>query len=170
MSAMLQLASEGDLEPSAGAVAERAGVGRRTVFRLFRDMDSLYGEMHAAILKRVEHIVREPIEGTSWRERLDRLIERRVRFYEEILPYKSAAEAHRHRSQFLRAAHGQFTQILREMLLFVLPRSSKDDVDTKEALEVALSFEAWRRLRQEQRLSPKAGLRVVKRIVAALVD
>ncbi len=167
--AMLALVREGDLEPSADAVAERAGVGRRTVFRLFNDMDSLYGAMHAAMVERIEHILRTPLAGGAWRERLDGLIDRRIRFFEEVLPVKAAADAQRHRSPFLRRAHRNTTQSLREMLLFVLPKQIKDDPLRFEALDMVLSIEAWRRLRYEQRLSAKTASLVLKRSVAALL-
>ncbi|KCZ53122.1 TetR/AcrR family transcriptional regulator [Hyphomonas pacifica] len=42
--AMFALIQEGDISPSAAGVTERSGVGLRTVFRYFEDMDSLYGE------------------------------------------------------------------------------------------------------------------------------
>jgi AcrR family transcriptional regulator len=168
--AMLEFAREGVFEPSADLVAVRAGVGRRTVFRLFTDMDSLYSEMHVAILRRVEPIFSQPIEGDDWRARLDRLVERRTRFFEEIMPFKIAADAIRHRSEFLQRDHQTLTQMLRELVLFILPKEINDDPVKREALDMALSVEAWRRLRCEQRLSPKASLRVLKYTTAAILD
>ncbi|MFM8818949.1 MAG: TetR/AcrR family transcriptional regulator, partial [Phenylobacterium sp.] len=41
IAAMLDLAREGEVAPGAERVAARAEVGLRTVFRHFRDMDSL---------------------------------------------------------------------------------------------------------------------------------
>src|SRR5215475_11543317 len=108
--AMLELARAGDPAPSADAVAERAGVGRRTVFRLFKDMESLYREMHATMISRIEHIRAMSIEGETWRERFVCLIERRVRLFEEIMPIEAAANVHRHQSEFLRNAHAANTQ------------------------------------------------------------
>ena len=168
--AMLELAREGEAAPSADAVADRAGVGRRTVFRLFKDMDSLYREMHAAMLGRIEHIRALPIEGANWRARLECLIERRVRLFEEILPIKAAADAHRAQSAFLQAAHDETTRTLRQILMFVLPQSIKNDADRAEALDAALSSETWSRLRHEQRLGAKAARRVLERMVAALLE
>src|SRR5215470_646283 len=84
VAAMLDLAREGELTPSAETVADRAGVGRRTVFRLFSDMESLYREMHAIMLARIEHIRVLPIEGATWRARLDCLVERRAQLFEEV--------------------------------------------------------------------------------------
>jgi AcrR family transcriptional regulator len=167
--AMLELAREGDVAPSAELVAERAGVGRRTVFRLFKDMESLYREMHAAMLARIEHIRAIPIEGATWRKRLDCLIERRVQLYEEIMPIKTAADSQRLQSQFLQEAHADLVRTLRQMLQFVLPKVVKDDAEAFEALDATLSLDVWRRLRLDQNLSVKAARRVLERMVAAII-
>jgi len=167
--AMLELAREGDPAPSADGVAERAGVGRRTVFRLFKDMESLYREMHATMIARIEHIRAMEIEGETWRDRFGCLIERRVRLFEEILPIESAANMHRHQSEFLRNAHAANAQMLRDVLLFVLPKVAKADADRLEALDCVLSIEMWRRLRCDQGLSAKAAKRVLERTCQALL-
>ena len=49
VTAMLEIIRTGDMSPSADQVAARADVGLRTVFRHFKDMDSLYSEMSLAI-------------------------------------------------------------------------------------------------------------------------
>lgn len=166
---MLDLVREGEVAPSAELVAERAGVGRRTVFRLFTDMESVYAEMHSAMLERIEAIRATPIEGNTWRERLDQLILRRTRLFEEILPIKTAADAHRHRSPFLRRNHEQLTGLLRELLAFVLPKRGLDQT-TREALDACLSIEMWRRLRLDQGLTASEAHSVLKRLVGALLD
>ncbi|MFT3728905.1 MAG: TetR family transcriptional regulator [Terricaulis sp.] len=167
--AMLELAREGEPAPSADAVAERAGVGRRTVFRLFKDMESLYREMHATMIERIEHIRALEIEGESWRERFACLVDRRVRLFEEIMPIEAAANVHRHQSEFLRNAHATTSAMLRDIMMFVLPKAAKADADLVEALDTAMSIEAWRRLRWGQGLSAKAARRVVERTANALL-
>ncbi len=51
--ALYELVGEGSLLPTAEQVAERAGVGIRTVFRHFSDMEKLFSEMDARILVEV---------------------------------------------------------------------------------------------------------------------
>ncbi len=166
---MLDLAREGVLTPSAETVADRAGVGRRTVFRLFKDMESLYREIHAAMLTRIKHIRALPIEGETWRARLDRLVERRAQLFEEILPIKTAGDAQRHRSEFLQEAHAETVRTLRNLMLFVLPKALKEDADRVEALDAVLSVDLWRRLRTDQKLTQKAALRVLQTMVDCIV-
>jgi len=164
--AMIELARAGEIAPSADLVAEHAGVGRRTVFRLFNDMEGLYREMHAVMVARLQPIFAPPLQGRTWRERLDELIARRAEAFEDMLPVKTAAEAHRHRSAFLQSGHRKLTQMQRQMLQTVLPPNLA--AERLEALDLALSFEAWRRLRQEQRLSPKQALGVWRCMARAL--
>ena len=167
--AMLEFAREGNAQPSAEAVAERAGVGRRTVFRLFNDMESLYREMHAAMMARIEDIKAIQIKGDTTEERLAWIIERRVRLYEEIMPIKTAADTQRRNSPFLQEAHEQMVQLLRQMLQFLAPKEVKDDADKFEALDAVMSLDTWRRLRQDQKLSVKNARRVWEKMVIAII-
>lgn len=168
--AMLDLVRQGDAVPSAEQVAEQAGVGRRTVFRLFQDMEGVYREMHSLMIERVLPMLAAPFAATTWRERLDEVIERRARMFEEMLPIKSASDAHRYRSNFLKREHRRLTRLQRETLLAVLPETLAKQTDKVEALDLALSFETWRRLRSEQDLSVKHAIGVQRGIVRALVD
>ncbi|MDZ4691016.1 TetR/AcrR family transcriptional regulator [Terricaulis sp.] len=167
--AMLDLVLEGEVTPSAETVAERAGVGRRTVFRLFNDMEGVYREMHAIMVARLAPMFAAPFDGATWRERLDEVIERRARMFEEMLPIKSAADAHRYRSAFLQNEHKKLTRLQRQTMLAVLPEAVAAQTERVEALDLALSFEVWRRLRQEQRLPPRQAAAVLRRIVRALM-
>jgi AcrR family transcriptional regulator len=168
--AMIELARAGEVTPSADAVAEAAGVGRRSVFRLFNDMEGLYREMHAVMVERMSPLFAAPFVAIPWRARIDELIERRARMFEDMLPVKSAADANRHRSSFLQSEHRRLTKLQRDALLAVLPRSVSADATRIDALDLAFSFEAWRRLRQEQSLTIKAAIAVWRCLAAALLD
>jgi AcrR family transcriptional regulator len=167
--AMLDLLREGEADPSADLVAERAGVGRRTVFRLFSDMEGVFREMHAIMTARLTPEFARPFEATTWRERLDELIERRAKAFEQMLPIKTAADARRYTSDFLKVEHKNITRLQRQALLAVLPASLAKG-DMLEALDLSLSFEAWRRLRYEQGLSVRQAQAALRRLVSALVD
>lgn len=168
--AMLELVREGEAAPSAEQVAEHAGVGRRTVFRLFSDMEGVYREIHAIMVDRIKPMFLSPFVARTWRERLDEMIDRRARMYEEMLPIKSAADAHRHRSNFLQGEHRKLTRLQRDTMIAALPASLANEPDMVEALDLVLSFEVWRRLRQEQGLPVKRAVAVLKRMMRALAD
>lgn len=166
VAAMLDLIREGNPAPSAEAVAEGAGVGLRTVFRLFNDMDSLYREMHAMMLARLVPIAAEPVVGENWRERLRNLINRRVRLFEEMMPFQVAADAQRARSTFLNQNHESLVRLQRSMAIALLPDELKADPVLVEMMDLVMSFDSWRRLRLDQKLS----LEDAERIIATLVD
>ncbi len=167
--AMLELARAGDITPSADTVAEQAGVGRRTVFRLFNDMEGVYREMHAVMVERISPMFAAPFTAATWRARVDELIERRARMFEEMRPIKTAADAHRHRSVFLQNEHRRIVKLQRNTLLAILPESVVSDVELVEALDFTFSFESWKRLRHEQRLTIKDATAVWRRLARALL-
>ena len=167
--AMIELVREGDSTPSAELVAERAGVSHRTVFRLFNDMDGLYREIQGVMLRRLDPLLHQPLAGEDWCARLTSLVAHRARIFEEILPVKTAADAQRARSSFLQGEHRQFIRMQREMLMFVLPEAVKGEAQLLDALDLALSFESWRRLRMDQELTAEAALAVMDRTVRALL-
>lgn len=168
--AMLELVHAGDPSPGAEQVAERAGVGLRTVFRHFQDMDSLYREMSAVIEREYMAVVERPFEGRTWRDRVLELVRRRAGVYEKIAPYKQGSNVHRHRSPFLQADHARLVQTSRDILRRELPVEIARDRALFEALDLLLSFEAWTRLRRDQALSPRRAAEVLEETIGRLLD
>src|SRR5213076_1131404 len=58
--AFLSLVAEGVVAPTAEDVAHRAGVGLRSVFRHFTDMEALYREMAAHSQRLVREMTDQP--------------------------------------------------------------------------------------------------------------
>jgi AcrR family transcriptional regulator len=168
--AMLELVAEGNLSPSADDVSDRAGVGRRSVFRHFSDMDSLYREMQAILQAQFATIAEQPFKSTLWRDQVLELVERRANAFERMAPYLRAGIVHRHHSPFLREGHARFVSILRALLVQRLPADVARDQLFVDAVDLLISFEAWHRLRQEQGLSPTQARQVIGSTVNALLD
>jgi len=167
--AMIELVRSGDMSPSAAQVAERAGVGLRTVFRHFDEMEVLYREMAEVIRARIMPEVVKPYGGNTWRERLDELIARRIAVYEDIMPLKVAGSVLRFRSPFLMEDYHEHLRMERKTLRQVLPEAIVDDTDLFRGLEMLTSFQAWRRLRQDQGLGATEAARILRRMVDALL-
>jgi len=165
---MLELVREGRIAPKAEEVAQRAQVGLRTVFRHFKDMESLYVEMSTAISEQVAPILDEPLNSTDWHDNLDRLLVRRKRVFEAIMPYRVAANVLRYQSHVLLTRYQQIVRDERDKLRAVLPSSIVKDTILMKALEAAVSFDMWSELRNDQRLSFTEAAQVVDRIVYAL--
>ncbi len=166
--AMIALISEGLTMPPAEAVAARAGVGLRTVFRLFEDMDGLYRGIQAVMIGRLGGLLEGPIEAADWREAVNILIDRRAEAFEMILPLQIAADSPRTRSAALRDGRLRLVGAQRDTLLAILPAAIQADAELVQALDLALSFEAWRRLRTDQGADIAGARAVMRRTAGAL--
>jgi AcrR family transcriptional regulator len=169
VAAMLELVRAGAISPVAEDVAERAGVGLRTVFRHFDDMDSLYREMAEAMRNELQPIVAAPLASRDWQSRLDEIVGRRARLFERAMPFKNAADVHRHRSVFLRKDYDTMRSAERAALETVLPAALKSDKRFFEALDQALSFSTWQHLRRDQKLTQAQARQTIEYAMRALV-
>jgi AcrR family transcriptional regulator len=167
--AMLELIGAGDISPSAESVAARAGLGLRTVFRHFENMESLYQEINAAMTEELRPVMQAPFGSPDWRGRLGEMMERRVRIFERIMPFKIAADVHRHQSPFLARKGEEMTREQRAALAKIVPDQQRSDDVMFEALDLLLSFETWRRLRKDQKLSVVRARRTLDLMIAALI-
>jgi len=167
--AMFELVGEGVLEPTAEQVAARAGVGLRSVFRHFTDMESLYAGVTKRLRREVEPIVAadQPRGGVAQRART--MVQRRARLFERIAPYKRSGNLNRERSPFLNAEHEKLVLQLREHLALWLPELAKATHATSDAIELVASFEAWDRLCRDQGLTPARARAAQEAAVLALL-
>lgn len=169
VAAMLELVREGIIAPTAEEVAQRANVGLRTVFRRFKDMESLYAEMSVAINEKVEPLIDHKPDHEDWRRNFAQLLERRLQVYEIIRPYRVAADALRFQSDILRNRHRQIVREERERLISSLPEFLLEDTTLIEGLNAALSFDMWNQLRDDQKLDVPEATEVIQRIVSRLL-
>jgi AcrR family transcriptional regulator len=165
---MMALVEEGQITPVAEQVADRAQVGLRSVFRHFNDMDTLFAEMAVRVARNYQSAL-APFVSTDWRGQLFEAIERRVGIYELMLPYKCAADAHRHTSKVIQNNHAATAQLLRARLRSVLPPALQDDPIAFETLDFLLSVDSWQRLRLEQNLSKEIARQIVEAQVSLLI-
>jgi AcrR family transcriptional regulator len=168
VAAMIALVREGVMAPRADVVAEKAGVGLRTVFRLFRDMDSLYGEMHREVMAATEPLFNAPLPETEWPARFKALAQRRAAVFEQILPLQIAGEIQRHRSAFLQASHHRFVRMQRKLVEQTLPDWLRADSQAVDALDAALCFDMWKHLRINNGRSVADAAAIVWRIITPL--
>ncbi len=164
--AMLELVEAGDVAPVAEDVAAKADVGLRTVFRHFKDMDSLYGEMSAVVTAEVRALVERPFTATSWRGELSELVDRRAVLFERIAPFRRASERLRYRSAFIAEEQVRLVTTLRDILRQVIPMDM--GAVNFEALDLFLSYEAWSRLRRDQNLSVDDAKEVIRRSILGI--
>ena len=167
--ALVGLVGDGILEPTAQQVAVRAGVGMRTVFRRFSDMESLLAEMGARVEAEALPLLVGGRPSGDLTERARALVSQRATFFERIAPYKRAGNLKRWRSPVVRYRHARLVRALRADLRRWLPELRRAPAGVADALDLATSFEAWDRLRTEQRLARERAQAAVERMVLCLV-
>jgi AcrR family transcriptional regulator len=149
--ALFELIGEGRIQPTAEQVAERAGVRVRTVFRHFDDMAGLNAELVRLLRDEMKPLFETTHEGDAT-QRAHALVASRASAYERIAPYKRAADAQRWRRGYLQDGHEWLVRELRRTNLDVLPELRDAPVEVQAAFELVVSYEAWQRLRVDQRL------------------
>jgi AcrR family transcriptional regulator len=166
--AMLDLIREGILSPTAQQVAERANVGVRTVFRHFSDMDTLFVTMHEHLTEEVDALFVDEVQSGPLSTRLDALVDRRFDLFERIAPFLRSSAVQRARSTFLRSQNERNIRALRRDLQRWLPEVESASPEVADALEMVLSFEAFNRLRSDQRLGARRAQAATRSAVTAL--
>ncbi len=169
LDAVYALVREGVLRPTAEQVAERAGVGARTVFRHFADMEGLYTEMVERIEREVAPLLEAPPPTGSIDERARALVRSRASLFERIANFKRSGNLQRLDSAVIRRKHALMPRREREALLAALPELASAPDAAREALDLVTSFEAWDRLRVDQRLGRERAEAVVEHAVLALL-
>jgi AcrR family transcriptional regulator len=170
--AVLDLLREGVEQPSADAVAARAGISPRSVFRHFDDLEALYAMAAARQGDVLLHLLRDAPREGSLDERLGHLVQRRAELFEEILHTRRAAERLRFASDAIAEGLAMSRRALRRQLLETLGADAppKRQAVVLDALEAVTGFGMWHQLRVDQRLTVSAATRamtVAARAVAA---
>lgn len=168
--ALIELICEGQISPTAEAVSERAGVGLRTVFRHFADMETLYREIAQESEKAILKVIANPLQGDCWQDKLMHAVERRSDMFERLMPIQMATLVNLHQSDFLKMQQAHSVELQRQLLKAFLPASVVKDKLLFEALDLNLSIETWLRLRKDQKLSKAKAKQVMRRCVEQLIS
>ncbi len=163
----LELIREGTLIPTAQLISERAGVGIRTFFRHFADMEQLFREVEAINRESTEALFIGGNRDGTIAERILHAVERRAQGYENQKNIILSTAALSWRYEILRKNYARYQRGLRKDLNDWLPELSSISLNRQEMINAAASFEMWHRLRYHQGLSKKASIEI---IVEALTD
>lgn len=171
MDALLDLLGEGVLRPTAQQVAERSGVSLRSIFRIFDDVETLNAAASARQVSRVRHLYVDVVPSGTLAQRVKSVVAINGRLYEQVAPIRRAAlrlapESVALQEQLARARSWLRSEVERVFAVEIAAASGKDVI---EALELALSFETWDRLRVGQGLSVARSTAVVARMATALL-
>ena len=167
--ALVSLVEEGVLLPTGEQVAARAGVGQRTVFRHFQDMETLQAEIHRHIKGLVLAMIEAPSSG-SLKERVDAAVRTRATIFERMAPFEAAGRLHRWHSKVVKRNHEKQVADLRAFLIDAIPELKSAPDAIVQALELLTSYEAWDRLRTDQGLGKERAQDVIRSAVMALLS
>jgi TetR/AcrR family transcriptional regulator of autoinduction and epiphytic fitness len=177
--ALVSLYEEGELEPTAAQIAQRAGVAVRSVYGHFGDVETLAAE----VSERQWHVHRrlmdaEPVSGTLI-ERIDELVARRSALFEAVAPVRRAGLLHAHRSETIAANLRRLAQRLRAQVATTFApeldtvgrqRSTSRANELFDAADLLLAWESWERLRTQQGCAPPRARRVLSTALIRLFD
>lgn len=165
----LALIDEGVLVPTAQQISERAGVGIRSFFRHFADMETLFAVADEQGREGYEALfVGGDREGTL-EERVLHAVERHAQGYEAQRNVILSAAALRWRYKVLRKNYARYQRGLRKDLDDWLPELRDVSVADREAIDAVASAEMWLRLRDHQGLSQKVAIETVVRMITRLM-
>jgi AcrR family transcriptional regulator len=170
---MLGLIDEGDLKPTSGRIATRAGVSERTLFQHFPDREALFQGAVLAQAERISELFGPlPPTGAPLEARVAALAAERARVLEAVTPVRRAALQIEPWSETV----ASWLQAVREGAAAKVERLFEPELagrgDRSEllaALITASTWPAWESMRAHQGLSPEAAEATMRHMLAALL-
>ena len=169
VAALFDLIGRGILQPTAQQVADQGGVGIRSVFRHFTEMESLFAAIDARLELEATRMLAAEREEGDLDGRARAVVRVRAALFERIAPFKRSANVQRWRSPFLEDRHKRMQDGLRADLLDRLPELRVAPVDLLEAADLVTSFEAWDRLRGDRQIGRKTTVAVLERLLLCVL-
>ena len=169
--AALELIEEGNFAPTAKQISARAGVGIRSFFRQFEDMDQFFAAVDEHTVGSFwESFLHEGDREGELPERLDSILATYAKAFEEHRSLLLATKSLRWSSRVLKENYERYQQISRANKERWLPEMSQLPLDERELADAYLSFEMWHRLRDIQGLSWSAAQAVILKALTRLLN
>jgi TetR/AcrR family transcriptional regulator of autoinduction and epiphytic fitness len=172
--AMLALLDEGQLQPTAERIAERAGVSERSVFQHFADREVLYQAVAVQQFERIVPTLKPVDVSLPLPERLDAFVHQRSRLLETITPVRRAALLLEPDSEVVSRWLGK-TRRSKAMEAERVFSAELDRVPADErpvvaaALAAASAWTYWEALRAHQKLGVGRARAAMRATLAALL-
>ena len=168
--AALALIEKGNLVPTAQQISDQAGVGIRSFFRHFPDMESLFTEVNEQCRDLYESLFVGGDRSGSLQERVLHAVERHANAYELLTNTIVSTQAQRWRYELLQKNYARYQKGLRKDLDDWLPELKALKRPAREAVDALASFEMWNRLRDHQGLGRKAAIELVTSLILQQVE
>ena len=157
------------LVPTAQQVSERAGVGIRSFFRHFADMETLFATVDDQRRETSEALFLGGDRDGTTAERILHAVERHADGYEAEKNIILSTAAQSWRYEILRKKYARYQRGLYRDLDDWLPELKDLPKAQREAVDAIASFEMWHRLRYHQGLSKAAAIEVIVNLLTSLI-
>lgn len=173
LEALLALIEAGEV-PTTAEVAAAAGISERSLFRHFDSREGLFDAVIDEVVARVAPFAVGPSPEGTGAERLDALLTTRAALFEAMTPVRRVAPVYAVRSdrvaERMLETHRWFRAQVAEALAPQLDGlAPAERIDVLDALDVALSWEAWDHLRRLG-ASPERARQLSARTAVALLS
>ncbi len=171
--ALLSLLEEGDLQPTAARIADRAHISLRLIYHHFADLEELFEVLARREGYRMMQRVEPVPADLSFADRLDQFVDQRARVLEWLTPIARAAALHEPFSDALRAAHDASDALAEREIDRVFaaeldPLPSAEREARVDALTAATAWPTWNGLRMSGRPFDRS-LAAMHRLVASVL-
>ena len=150
--AMMILIKKGILEPTAQQVADEAGLGIRTVFRIVKDKETLFSRMDEKVRESNQMLYQASPSG-SLKDRIEGLMQIESKGYEVNIEFIKATLANKWKYKTLEENYKKNQLLLKKLMFTWLPEISQLDSNLQEFLTAINSPNFWIELRENQTLS-----------------
>lgn len=173
--ALLDMLSDGLIEPTSQQIADRAGVSVRSIFQHFEDIESLYDDMARAQAERTRALFETLDTDGDLDTRIDQLCSQRSTLYEHITPVRHALGTRARTSPAIGRRLDETSVLLRSQVeqqfapdLDAVRASARPQM--LDALDLLWSFDSWDRLRTVQGLSVASAETTLSVVTAQLLS
>jgi len=163
--ASLELIDQGLLVPTAKQIADKAGVGLRSFFRHFDDMEALFAAVDCYARDTFMALFARRHSHGDIQERTSQFLDCQADAYEHLRNIILSTQAQLWRSPTLRKRYARDQKELRGLTKRWFPELEGCTPDVMEGLDALTSFDMWHRLRHHQKL----GVRESQALLGSLV-
>jgi TetR/AcrR family transcriptional regulator of autoinduction and epiphytic fitness len=172
--ALIALIEDGTVQPTVEEIAARAGVAPRTVFQHYPDREALFAAVSAWIREQLDELMGVIDANAPFDERVEAIVEQRVRVYEWITPVRRAALLMEPTLMSVRDALEAVRAMKRADAIRVFAREiDARPAEERPAVEAALSavtcWSAWDALRTQQGLDVDGAAAALRHGVRAVL-
>ena len=135
--------------PTAEQVAKESKIGLRTVYRQFKDMESIYLSLHEECMHSLGQMFDSDIDlNKSFKERVNFAISERLTIYEEYETLFIATISNSARLPTLVNQVAESYQIMRERFIKIVPEIKNLSTIKSDLLFTRITFPPWFSLRK----------------------